>query len=179
MTTGSTEANVVFPDVAAWRPPADDAAYQSAMERAGRLLATTARSEGELRSRLSGAGYQAAVVERVVARLIELRLIDDLAFARNWIERRARSRGLSPAAAVAELEAKGVRRDTAEAAVVAAGLDEDAVALDWAVRLAGKVAHRPLAEQAGRLREMLLRRGFSAEAADGAARAVLPPEGWD
>jgi len=176
----SADTNVVFPDVAAWRDaPEDESAYNSAMERAARLLAATSRSEAELRSRLRDAGYSAGVVERVVSRLIELRLIDDLAFARNWIERRARAKGLSALALRLELEAKGIDAETAQAAITESSLDEDAAALEWAARLAGKVAHRPLAQQAGRLREMLLRRGFSAEAADGAVRAVLPPEGWD
>lgn len=174
------ETNVVFPDVAAWRSPAEDeSAYNSAMERAARLLAATSRSHAELRSRLLGAGYPAEVVERVLTRLTELCLIDDLAFARNWIERRARAKGLSAVALRAELEGKGIDRETAETALAESGLDEDAAALEWASRLADKVAHRPLSEQAGRLRGMLLRRGFSAEAAEGAVRAVLPPEGWD
>jgi regulatory protein len=176
----STETNVVFPNVAAWRgAPEDESAYNSAMERAARLLAATSRSQAELRSRLLGAGYSGEVVERVLTRLIELRLIDDLAFARNWIERRARRKGLSAGALLAELEGKGVDRVTAEAALAGSGLDEDAAALEWAAKLAAKVAHRPLEEQVGRLRGMLLRRGFSGEAADGAVRAVLPPEGWD
>jgi regulatory protein len=176
----SAETNVVFPDVAAWRgAPEDESAYNSAMERAARFLAATSRSEAELRSRLLDAGYSAEVVERVLLRLIELRLIDDLAFARNWIERRARAKGLSAVALRAELEGKGIDRETAETALAESGLDEDAAALEWAARLAGKVVHRPLREQAGRLRQMLLRRGFSSEAADGAVRAVLPPEGWD
>ena len=175
----STETNVVFPDVAAWRGAREDeSTYNSAMERAARLLAATSRSQAELRSRLLGAGYPGEVVERVLPRLIELRLIDDLAFARNWIERRAR-KGLSAGALLAELEGKGVDRETAEAALADSGVDEDAAALEWAAKLAAKVADRPLPEQAGRLRGMLLRRGFSGDAADGAVRAVLPPEGGD
>jgi regulatory protein len=176
----SPESNVVFPDVAVWRGPSEDeSAYNSAMERAARLLAASSRSEAELRSRLGDAGYSAGVIERVLTRLGELSLIDDLALANNWIERRGKTKGLSPRALLAELEARGIDRETAEAALADSGLDEDAAALEWAVRCAGKVAHRPLAQQAGRLRQMLLRRGFSVEAADAAVRAVLPPEGWD
>jgi regulatory protein len=176
----STDTNVVFPDVASWRGASgDESAYNSAMERAARLLAATSRSEADLRSRLRHAGYPAGVVERVLTRLIDLGLLDDLAFARNWIERRARTKGLSVGALRAELERKGIDRETAETALAESGLDEDGAALEWAARLAGKVAHRPLREQAGRLRAMLLRRGFSTEAVEGAVRAVLPPEGWD
>jgi SOS response regulatory protein OraA/RecX len=42
-----------------------------------------------------------------------------------------------------------------------------------------RVADRPLHEQAARVQEMLLRRGFSHDAAGEAVKAVLPPEGWD
>jgi regulatory protein len=178
--TDSAEANVVFPDVAAWRASSeDDAAYNAAMERAARLLAASSRSETDLRGRLAGAGYPADVVERVLGRLGELGLVNDFAFAREWIDRRMRARRLSPRALLAELEAKGVAPETAEAALAESGLDEDAAAREWAARLSGKVSSRPLGEQAGRLRDMLVRRGFSPEAAEGAVRWVLPPDGWD
>jgi regulatory protein len=113
----------------------------------------------------------------VLARVAELGLVDDRAFARQWVEER--SRRLGPAVLVSELQAKGVDRDVAEEAVAAAGLDEEAQARDLAARLVAKVAGRPLREQRFRLQTMLSRRGISEEAAAAGVRAVLPPEGWD
>lgn len=156
-----------------------DAEYLEVMERAGRLLARGPRTEHQLRVRLGDVGIGGDVVERALARLRTLGLVDDLAFARRWIEERSVRVGRGIEALVAELEAKGVDRDVAEQAVSEVGLDESARAREWAARLMPKIVDRPLREQGPRLRVMLLRRGFSEEAASEGARAVLPPEGWD
>jgi regulatory protein len=155
----------------------DDESYRAAMQRAGRLLATRSRSEHEVRTRLAGAGYEAGVVDRVVDRLLELRLLDDLGFARQWVAERSTTRG--PRLLCEELRGKGVAQDVIETALDAARLDEARAAAEQAARWSRKVVGRPLAEQARRLQTMLLRRGFSYEAVDGAVRSVLPPEGWD
>ncbi|MDQ3751657.1 MAG: recombination regulator RecX [Actinomycetota bacterium] len=149
------------------------------MHRAGRLLEKRARSEFEIRERLTGAGLDRPTVDRAIERLSEIRLIDDHAFALQWITERSVRKGLAPAALLAELEAKGVARDTAEAALSEVAMDEEAHARAVAVRLSRKVSGRPAATQANRLRDMLARRGFSPEAAIAGVRAVLPPDGWD
>lgn len=156
-----------------------DGAYREAMQRAGHLLATRPRTEYEIRSRLSTAGFTADAVERAVTRLVQLELIDDHDFARRWIEERAETKGRSPEALKAELEAKGIDRHLAEEALAESGLDEEEQAKQVAMRLAPRVASRPLAAQGVALKRMLLQRGFSEEAAEAGARAVLPPEGWD
>jgi regulatory protein len=151
--------------------------YIDAIERAGRLLARGPKTEHQLRQRLDAEGIDADVVDRVLSRLGELGLVDDLAFACRWIEERSTRVGRGADALVAELTAKGVDREAIERAL--ASFDEVALARSWAVRLLSRVEHRPLNEQGIRLRAMLLRRGFSDEAATEGARAVLPPEGWD
>lgn len=150
-----------------------------AMHRAGRLLERRARSEYEMRQRLLGGGVDRPTIDRAIERLSELRLIDDYSFALQWISERSVRKGLAPIALLAELEAKGVARDTAEAALSEVAVDEEAQARAVAVRLSRKVAGRPAAIQANRLRDMLARRGFSPEAALAGVRAVLPPDGWD
>jgi len=155
-----------------------DTDLSEAMHRAGKLLERRARSELELTERLTGAGFDRPIVDQVIERLIEIRLIDDHAFALQWITERSVRKGLAPAALGAELEAK-VSRDTVEAALAEAAVDEEAQAREVAVRLSRKVAGRPASIQAIRLRDMLARRGFSQEAAVAGVRAVLPPEGWD
>ena len=157
----------------------DGAEYFDAMERAGRLLARGPRTEHQVRERLERAGIEDRVVERALARLRALGLVDDLDFARRWVEERTQRIGRGAEALIAELDAKGVDRDTAERAIAEVGLDEAALARDWAMKLLPKLVNRPLAEQGRRLKIMLLRRGFSEEAASEGTRAVLPPEGWD
>jgi len=152
---------------------------REAMEAAGKHLSSRARSEREVRDKLSGAGYEPAVIEQAVVRLTELGLVDDLAFARTWIEERAERRSLGPRALRAELASKGISSEVATEALAASGLDEIELATEAAAKHLRKVARYPLAEQYGRLIQALLRRGFSSEAAGAGARSVLPPEGWD
>ena len=150
-----------------------------AMERAGRLLAIRARTRVEMVERLADAGFDAEVVARTVDRLEELGLVDDAAFARIWIEERARTRHRPPAVLLEELAAKGVDPEIAAAALEEAGPDENAQATELAALLLRGHSHKPLEKQAGSLMAALLRKGFSEEASEEAVRTILPPEGWD
>lgn len=152
---------------------------KEAMERAGRLLSVRARTEHEIRERLATAEFSHAVIDQTISRLIELGLLDDLDFARRWVQERAERKRLGPRALRAELSAKGIAREVADEALEAEQLDEEALATEAASRWVHKVARFPLAEQAHKLQQMLLRKGFSPEAAEAGAKAVLPPEGWD
>ena len=163
----------------AMHDPLADGAYREAMQRAGHLLSSRPRTEHELRIRLGSAGFDKVVVERVIERLIDLRLIDDDGFARQWVEERAITRGRGREALVAELVARGIDQAAAEDAVATAGIDESAQAAALAARFLPQVADRPLARQAEALLGRLMRRGFSEEIAEEAVRSVLPPEGWD
>ena len=157
----------------------DEGAYREAMQRAGHLLASRPRTEHEIRIRLSSAGFEDPIVDRTIARLIELRLVDDAAFTRQWIAERAVAKGKAGQALISELAEKGVDRELVEEALAESGIDEVAQAAALAARFLPKVAGRPLERQAEALMGRLLRRGFSHEVARDAVRAVLPPEGWD
>ena len=150
-----------------------------AMAKAGRILARRPHSTRELRDKLWSAGIAEDKIETTVQRLTELKLLDDLEFARQWVEERSRRKGLAAPALLRELEDKGVEGSIAQQAIDEAGLDEDARAASLAAGYIGKVAGKPLLVQAQRVQAMLLRRGFSMETAVAAARAVLPPDGWD
>ena len=152
---------------------------KEAMERAGRMLALRPRTEREIRDRLKEAEFPDEVVEDTIGRLYELELLNDEDFALAWIEERGGRKGLGPRALVAELQRKGIDRSAAEAALARSGLDETASATAQAERLVHKVMRFPLRDQASKLQQMLMRRGFSWEATEAAVKAVLPPEGWD
>jgi regulatory protein len=149
------------------------------MEAAGKLLAVRARSESELRDRLLAKEFPEDEIEAALTRLRELRLIDDAAFAADWVEQRATSKGLGPDRLRIELKAKGIAREVIDAALAECGTDHLAKARELAAQQIRKVVHLPLPRQAARLQGFLARRGFSAEVVDSAVRAVLPPEGWD
>ncbi|MBA3432016.1 MAG: regulatory protein RecX [Actinobacteria bacterium] len=153
--------------------------FQKAMHKAGVVLSSKPRTVHELRDRLLTAGFRPVVVARVVDRLQGLGLLDDLEFARAWIEERSRRKSLAGAALVNELIAKGIEPEIAEQAVEDAGLDEDAMARALATRLYPRVKGLPARAQVSRLQGALARRGFGLEAVEAGVRSVLPPEGWD
>jgi regulatory protein len=160
-------------------PPGPADSLADAMARAGRLLAGRPRTEAELSGRLVRAGLDAETVAATLERLRALRLVDDGAFARQWIAERARTRGRSGAALLAELEAKGVDRSVAETALVSAGVDDEAQAHLVAERALPRYARHAPEVQGRRLHQHLLRRGFDPAVAQRVTRALLPPEGWD
>lgn len=151
---------------------------RAAMDAAGRFLARRHQTERELRTKLRQHDYDGAVIDRTITRLIELGLLDDLEFARQWIEQRVRRKQVGPRALRSELMGKGVAGEIIDEALDGSP-DEEAQAAELADRLFRKVASRPLAEQGPRLLKMLVAKGYSYDAAHAGVRAVLPPEGWD
>ncbi len=90
-----------------------------------RFLETRSRSVAEVRRRLARAGYRADLVEGAIARLTELGMLDDSAFAAQWVESRDRAHPRGEHALIVELRQKGIDaptiaatlRDRREAAV--------------------------------------------------------------
>jgi len=82
------------------------------MEAAAAFLAVRSRSVAETRRRLNHLGYPPALCDQVVDRLVELDYLDDLAFARAWVESRDRARPRGAVALRRELQLKGVPDDT-------------------------------------------------------------------
>lgn len=80
------------------------------MEAAAAFLAVRPRSIGETKRRLQHLGYPHALVDEVVARLVEVGYLDDDAFARVWVESRDRARPRGEFALRRELGQKGVDR---------------------------------------------------------------------
>ena len=69
----------------------------------------------EVRRRLTTAGYRSDLVEGAIARLTELGMLDDEAFARQWVESRDRARPRGERALRDELRLKGIDRATVDA----------------------------------------------------------------
>jgi SOS response regulatory protein OraA/RecX len=152
--------------------------YEAALDRAGRLLARRLHSRQELGQRLESAGFAPGVAERALARLGELGLVDDAAFAAAWAEHRL-GRGRAANVVVNELAARGVDRSLAERVVADAAGDDLERARGLAAARLGRLGHLAIRQQAVRLGNWLIGRGYEPEVAEAAIRAVLPPEGWD
>jgi regulatory protein len=80
------------------------------LEAAARFLEVRARSVGEVRRRLTSAGYRADLIEGAINRMTELGMLDDAAFARAWVESRDRARPRGERALRQELSMKGIDR---------------------------------------------------------------------
>lgn len=91
-----------------------------------RLLTGRARTRAELHEAMLRKNVTEEVAERVLARLVKARLVDDAAFAESWVRSRHAQSGLSSGALVAELRRKGVDEEVAaEAAAEVRGAPEE------------------------------------------------------
>jgi regulatory protein len=102
-----------FADRRARRGAVDDPAV--VLEAAARFLEARSRSIAEVRRRLTGAGYRDVLVEGAIARLGDLGVLDDDAFARAWVESRDRARPRGERAIREELRLKGIERSIVDA----------------------------------------------------------------
>ncbi|MDO5661211.1 MAG: regulatory protein RecX [Brachybacterium sp.] len=154
------------------RPSEQDQAFEKAVvsqcRYLMRLLASRRRSAGEMRSRLREREAPGAVIHEALARLDRAGLIDDAAFAAEWVRQRRDLRGLADEALRRELADREVDADVIAEALGAAetgeeqrarelvrnrlrgDLDDLAADVDGSVR--GKVARR--------LDALLRRRGY-------------------
>ncbi|GAA0657656.1 hypothetical protein GCM10010193_05370 [Kitasatospora atroaurantiaca] len=145
-----------------------------------RLLTGTAKTRKQLADALRKREIPDEVAEEVLARLEEVGLIDDAAFAAAWVESRHAVRGLARRALAQELRTRGVSGEVVEQAVAQVDADDEAQAaralVDRKLR-----ATRGLEQQARtrRLVGMLARRGYPEGLAFRVVRDALREEGED
>jgi regulatory protein len=90
-----------------------------------RLLSIRRRSEGEMRRRLAEREVPADVAHEAMARIDRAGLIDDAAFARDWVQQRRALRSLGDEALRRELEARRVDGELIEEALADGRSDEE------------------------------------------------------
>lgn len=142
-------------DIAALQ--AEDA-YRVALDRALRWLAVRPRSRLELQRHLADKDVEPAVATRVADRLAELGYLDDLAFARWWVDSRSEQRPRGRVMLRHELSTRGVAPDII--ADVTGGIDEPSAAVEVALAQAPRYASADRAVFHRRLGGYLSRRGF-------------------
>jgi regulatory protein len=89
-----------------------------------RLLTVRARTRAELEGQLAKRGYPDDVAGRVLDRLAQVGLVDDVDFAEQWVQSRRVNAGKGKRALAAELRTKGVDNEVITAAL--AGIDAGA-----------------------------------------------------
>jgi len=126
-----------------------------------RHIAARARTVGELRQILDRRQVAPAVAEQVIARFVEVGLIDDADFARQWVATRQKGKSASRARLKRELASKGVDPELITQALDQATVPESQVALDFAQRRARAMTGLDRATITRRLAGQLTRRGFA------------------
>jgi len=91
-------------------------AWKKAKEICFDLLAARPRTKDELRQALRRKGFDEELREALLGKLDNAKLVDDAAFAEQWVRSRHTYQGLARSALVAELKRKGVDGDVAKRA---------------------------------------------------------------
>jgi regulatory protein len=137
--------------------------FVKARDAALRFLTYRARSEAEVRRRLSLSRkrYSPEIIQRVIETLLQQRYLDDGSFAQEWRDNRERHHPRAQRMVQQELRGLGV-----SAAVIRESLDgfsDEANARAAGLKLARKLADRNFSDEEFRRRisSLLRRRGFS------------------
>ncbi|MFC1860742.1 regulatory protein RecX [Chloroflexota bacterium] len=140
--------------------PAKSKNYQRCLNAAVHYLRYRPRSEFEVRERLQRRGFNRDNIEAVIARLKEQGLIDDLAFAKFWMDNRDSFNPRSQRSIKLELKQKGVAGNIIDQV----DITDDTISAYRAAQ--GKVRNLPMTDYRvfhRRLGEYLRRRGFGYE----------------
>ncbi len=150
-----------------------DAAARAALQQALRLLSVRGYATGELRRRLLRQ-HEAEAVDAALASLEGTPFLDDAAWAAAYVGGH-RGRERSSALLRRDLATRGVRGEDAAAALE--GHDDAAAALAVARRRARSLMGLMPEVRERRLRDYLLRRGFSGPVAQRATSTALAEAG--
>ena len=132
-----------------------------------RYLANRPRSVGEIRRHLRAARYDDEAIDGAIDKLRAQRYIDDLDFAKYWIEQRGKFRPKGDRALVSELTMKGVARETIDIALGELSPDSEAErALRALVRPSTRWRDLEPPERRRKIHAYLAQRGFGYEVID-------------
>ncbi len=147
--------------------PAEDP-YERAREIALRLLTHSPRSGAQLRDGLLARDVDRGVADAIVARYVEVGLLDDAALAATIVRTRHAERGKSRRAIRDELRRKGFDDDDIGAALDQIGDDDERErASELARRRWEQLARHPEEVRVRRTVAMLGRKGYSSALAFG------------
>lgn len=154
----------------------DLAAEEEGAFRAGlRALERRSHAGAELAQKLHRKGHVPAAVEAALTRLTRLGLLDDVAFARHYVEARA-ARGRGPVRLRRDLQLLGVERSVIDMALRALDdpeVDPLAVPKALAARRSAQLAGLPRDVRRRRVVAFLARRGFGGQAVRSIVDEVL------
>ena len=134
-----------------------------------RFLSCRPRSEAEIRMRLRR-GFDQKTIDSVILQLKARRMIDDVAFAKFWIENRESFSPRSERMLTLELKRKGIAVEVIDE--VLEGIDEDGAAYRAAQKKARSLSQEDYDVFRRKLGAFLRRRGFIHEVANHAVERL-------
>jgi regulatory protein len=140
----------------------EDNLFKNCFDAALHFLSYRPRSENEVRHRLRRKEFDNKVIEDVISKLKERRLIDDVAFSEYWRNNRLSFSPRSARLIKLELRQKGVAAETANEAVK--DLDDENYVYEAGLRKALHISGSDYDDFRRRLYGYLRRRGFNYEA---------------
>lgn len=158
--------------VAAWLEPGrklteaeiekllEEDTYEVAFQKALQFIQHRPRAVEETRRRLSEKGFSDEVINATLEKLQEKKWLDDLDFARQWIENRNTFRPRSNRLLAYELRLKGVADETIDRALEKYGGDQDDLAYQAGIKKAQKCRHESKFDFLKKVGGYLGRRGF-------------------
>ncbi|MDQ2707520.1 MAG: recombination regulator RecX [Actinomycetota bacterium] len=142
------------------------------------LLTARPRSRAELATALGRKGVPSEVTDRVLDRLVEVGLVDDVSYAELVVQSGHRHRALGRRALSAELRRRGVADDTAGEAIAALDTgDEEQTARQLVERRLRAMSGLDDSTRIRRLVGMLARRGYPEGLAYRVVREALREQG--
>ncbi|MEQ3836717.1 regulatory protein RecX [Lawsonella clevelandensis] len=151
-----------------------------AREAALRLLSIRERSSKELTDRLRDKGFPTEIVDDLVTRFLEIKLLDDERFAREWVTSRAQHSARGKSVLRQELRHKGIPTPVIDAVLesLSPEIEEDSARMLLSRKLRAidpaSLSDREIyRKQQRRLYNMLARRGFSSELAQRVTQDAL------
>lgn len=130
-----------------------------AVDHAVRFLSYRPRSTQEIRRNLAKKGFIETTVEIAIERLMTMSYLDDVAFARFWLDNRTMFKPRGPMALRYELRQKGIENSIIDS--VLDELDVDDAAYKAAISKAKRLHHLNRQEFRHKLSGFLQRRGFN------------------
>ena len=137
-----------------------DDTYEIALQKAVQFINHRPRSIEETRRRLEEKGFDDAVIETTLQKLVDQHWLNDLDFSRQWVENRNAFRPRSDRLLSYELRQKGVAEDVIGQALDQYGGDEDELAYQAGMKKAKQCQQETRLDFLKKVGGYLGRRGF-------------------
>jgi regulatory protein len=154
-------------------------AENEAKNAALRFLSFRRRTEKEIRDKLRKKGFDDKSIGRTIDKLKGYDLINDREFAAAWVMERLAYKPRGKRLLAQELWKKGIRKDIIDQVTEELCRDEEKSATELLEKIKGRYKNLEPKVARRRMYGLLLRRGFSYEAAKSVLAPLIPSAGRD